>query len=175
MGVAGDSYTCTFTATINSGVAVTHTDTVTVFAIDQSTAMNSIQDSDSATIMITDVAPTAMVTKAVDDINCVNVTYDVDVENTSSAESLSVTALTDNSYGSITSVQGDVTATNCSVPQTLQPAGAANNADTYSCSFDASFCGTQHTNKVTATVEDNDGNSIMENSADVTVKVGFVP
>ncbi|MDH3589642.1 MAG: hypothetical protein OEQ74_09575 [Gammaproteobacteria bacterium] len=166
-GKAGgaDEYTCTFTADIISKIPVPNEqDTVTVYGLDESD--NEVSDTDTASVGITDVLPTAMVTKAFDQINCVNVTYEVDVRNTSKVESLTLTALNDSAFGSLTSVHDDVTATNCSVPRTIEK-GA-----TYSCSFDADFCGTTHTNSATATLNDNDvPTTIMVTSDSVTVTV----
>lgn len=176
-----DEYTCTFDAEITSSMPVPNEqDTVTAYGIDESDS--EVSDSDTAAVAITDVAPSAMVTKAFDKINCANVTYDVDVENTSTVEPLDLTALNDSAFGSITSVQGDVTGTTCGVAagigsQAGNPGAGAFPATvaiggTYSCSFDANFCGTMHTNAVTATLKDNDvPTTIMATSDSVTVTV----
>ena len=66
---------------------------------------------------------------------CADVNYRVRVNNTDTAESLALTALSDSGFGSITSVHGDVLATNCAVPQTIAASGF------YECEFRAHFCG----------------------------------
>jgi hypothetical protein len=188
-GMAGgtDEFTCTFTANVNSDTPVPNEqDTVTVFGVDQSPNANPVQDSDSASVAVTDVPPAAMVTKAFDTLNCVNVTYVVDVQNTSTAEPLTLTALTDSSFGNLTDIHDDVTGTTCGVDLALgtqQGAGAGEFpvtvaiGATYSCKFDANFCGAQHRNKATATLSDNDGNSehFESDFVDVTVTVSTTP
>ncbi len=68
-----------------------------------------------------------------------------------------VVSMVDDIYGDITSVQGDISATTCSVPQTLAPEGEI--GDSYTCSFTAlvsGAAGTSHTDTVTATEEFGD-------------------
>jgi hypothetical protein len=163
----GGQYSCSFKANINSNTPLANvTDTVTVFGHDQNN--KPVQGSASASVAITDVAPTALVTKALDSLQCATVRYKVDVKNTDSAESLTLTTLTDNTFGSITSVHNAVDATTCSVPQTIA-SGA-----TYSCTFDATFCdASSHTDKVTAKLHDNDNpnTDISFDSNSVTINV----
>lgn len=73
---------------------------------------------------------------------CATVTYNVDVANTAatgSDESLTLTGLSDTTFGDITKVQGNVLSTTCSAstatPQSLPVAGTD-----YKCSFQAQFC-----------------------------------
>ena len=58
-------------------------------------------------------------------------TYTVAVHNDSTVADLTLTSLVDAPYGNITQVQGAVTQTTCSVPQTITPTG------TYNCTFTA--------------------------------------
>lgn len=161
---AGASYSCTFTANITSGPTSTPiTDVVSVSGHDQNN--RPVSGSDSAQVSITDVAPTATVVKSLDGLACADVNYRVKVNNTDPAESLTLTALSDSGFGSITSVHDNVLATNCSVPQTIAVGSF------YECTFRAHFCGSSHTDTVTATVNDNENNTITPSSNSLTVNV----
>src|SRR5262249_36186197 len=106
------------------------------------------------TATISDVLPTATVTKSLDSIQCADVKYKVKVTNTDTAEDLTLSALSDSGFGDITTVHGGVLSTTCAVPQTIAV------GTYYECAFLAHFCGTSHTNTVAATVSDNDGNTV---------------
>jgi hypothetical protein len=131
------------------------------------------------TVSIADVGPTAGVVKTVDSLQCVLLRYKVDVTNTDPAESLSLTALSDYPFGSITSVHGNVQGTTCGlnngVGTLTPPAGTNNGAGVlcvlgqtctsnayiapkghYACYFDADSCSGSNTNTVTATLSDGD-------------------
>jgi hypothetical protein len=171
-GVAGgvDTYTCTFKANATSNVPLDVTDTVTVFGHDENNA--PVSATASAVVHITDVAPTAEVIKAKDSIVCATVRYKVQVNNLDTVEELTLSKLEDNTFGSLTSVHDDVVATTCVVPQTLQASDGNTTApedDTYNCTFDAKFCGSEHKDKVTGTLNDNDNNEITPVSNEVTV------
>jgi hypothetical protein len=168
----GGNYSCSFTGSVISDVATTVTNVVTMFGHDQNNV--ALQGSDSAQVAITDVAPTAAVVKSLVGLACADVNYRVRVDNTDASESLTLTALSDSGFGSITSVHGDVLATNCGVaaptgPGTLPatiPVGGS-----YECEFRAHFCGGSHTDTVTATVNDDDNSSITPTSNSLTVNV----
>jgi len=114
----GGQYQCTFKANVTSNTPLANvTDTVTVSGHDQNN--KPVSGSGSASVAITDVPPSALVTKALDSLQCATVRYKVDVKNTDSAEALTLTTLTDNTFGSITSVHDAVDATTCVVPQTI--------------------------------------------------------
>jgi len=133
-----------------------------------------LQGSDSAQVAITNVAPTATVVKSLVGLACADVNYRVRVDNTDPSESLTLTALSDSGFGSITSVHGDVLGTNCGVaaptgPGTLPatiPVGGS-----YECDFRAHFCGGSHTDTVTATLNDNDNSTITPASNSLKVNV----
>ena len=155
-------YECSFTVTVSGNGGSSETDTVT--AGGTSGGMN-VSAQDSATVTVTDVAPTATVTKTalpttVDEPGG-NVTFSVTVSNTGTAESLDLTALVDDIHGDLNG-QGT-----CSVPQTIATSGS------YACSFTAAVngnAGDSETDTVTATVSDDDGNTIMpSDSATVTI------
>jgi hypothetical protein len=95
------------------------------------------------------------------------VQFSVSVTNDSPFANVTISSLLDDIYGNITQVQGDISSTNCSVPQDLGPAA------TYSCSFMAQVSGlgnTSHTNTVTAAGIDENQNPISE-SDDATVNI----
>jgi hypothetical protein len=159
----GGNYSCNFTGAVTSNVATTVTNIVTVFGRDQNNV--ALQGSDSAQVAITDVPPAANVVKSLVGLACADVQYRVRVNNTSAAEALNLAALTDSGFGSITTVQGNVLSTNCSVPQAIAVGGS------YECDFVAHFCGGSHTDTVTATLNDNDNSTITPTSNSLTVNV----
>jgi hypothetical protein len=86
------------------------------------------------------------------------VTFDVTVQNTGIDPNNSVTldSLSDDIYGDITLVQGDLLSTTCSVPQII-----AGDGGSYSCSFTANVngnAGDSHTDTVTASGLDDNAN-----------------
>jgi hypothetical protein len=162
----GASTSCEFKANVNSDTPLTKvTDVVTVFGHDSNTPPREVQGSDSAQVDITDVPPAATVVKSLVGIQCADVNYRVRVNNTSTAESLQLTALSDSGFGSITSVHDNVLATGCSVPQTIAV------GSNYECDFRAHFCGSSHTDTVTGTLKDNENTSISRDSNSLAVNV----
>jgi len=148
---------------------------VTVFGHDSNNT--AVQGSDSAQVAIANVPPTATVVKSLDGLACADVNYRVRVNNTDTAESLTLTALNDNGFGDITKVQGNVLATTCGVaapngPGTLPATIAANGS--YECDFRAHFCGGSHTDTVTGTLNDNEGGTINPVSNSLQVDVSAV-
>jgi hypothetical protein len=102
-----------------------------------------------------------------------SVTFTVTVTNTGIDPNNPVTlnSLLDNIYGDITMVQGDITATDCAVPQTL----AAGNG-TYTCQFTADVTGNagdSETDTVTADGVDDRGNPVS-GFDDATVTINDV-
>jgi hypothetical protein len=118
-------------------------------------------------------------TKSFDSFKCATVTYKVQVDNTDPAESLTLTALTDDKAGGnldITTVHDNILATNCGLggagnPGTLPATIAAGGL--YACKYDVKVCSTgQTTNTATGTLNDNENNPITPTgSAKVTVNV----
>jgi hypothetical protein len=162
----GGTYSCSFTGTVNSDVATTVTNVVTVFGHDQNNV--ALQGSDSAQVAITNVAPSATVVKSLVGLACADVQYRVRVTNTDAAETLNLSSLSDSGFGSITSIHDNVLSTNCSVPKTIAVGGY------YECDFIAHFCGGSHTDTVTATLNDNDNSSITPQSNSLKINVGAV-
>lgn len=127
---------------------------------------------DDEDVTLGDVLPTATVTKtavptSVDEPGG-NVTFTVVVANSSTAEALTLSVLDDDIYNDITTSGHDgIVSTTCAVPQTIAIGG------NYSCSFVAAVSGNagdSQTDTVTATVSDDDGNSITP-SDDATVSI----
>jgi len=167
----GASYTCTFSESVTGDAGDTFTKSVSVTVEDNDGATASA--SDDTLVRIVNVDPTATVDKtaAPTSINEPGgtVTFSVVVTNTSTVESLTLSALSDDIYGNIAD-NGNVNlvSTTCSVPQTI----AANNG-TYNCSFSALVSGNagdSETDTVTATLSDNEGNTITpSDQATVTI------
>jgi hypothetical protein len=159
----GASYECAFTGNVFSNVPTSSTDVVKVSGVDQNG--KPVSDTASAQVAITDVPPTAMVTKSMNGVTCADVSYHVKVQNTDAAETLSLTALTDDGFGSLTSVHDSVLSTTCAAPQTIAKGGA------YECDFTAHFCGSPHTDTVTASLHDDENNALSQTSNMLTVTI----
>ena len=132
-------YTAAFSSDCNGSIALGETKTCTV--------TNSDNDTPSS----------ILVTKTADPVSVPepggNVSFSVSVKNTSAVDSVTITSLSDNVYGDL---DGKGT---CDVPQTIA-AGA-----TYSCSFSGAVsgnAGSSHTDVVTASGTDDDGNPVSD-------------
>ena len=171
----GASTTCTFTRPVSGSPGDNITDKACVSGTDSNGGAVGPSCA-TATVSIRDVKPTAVVTKTVVEATCAVVKYAVQVENTDTAEALTLTALTDDKVGGngdITTTTGahdNLTKTDCAVPQTLaKSVSPADPNSKYSCNFEALVCTFPTTNKVTATLRDNDNNQITkEGTATVT-------
>ncbi len=127
--MAGDSYACTFDASVTGDPGDTETDTVT--ASGQDDDGNAVSDDDDAVVEIDDVASAMHVVKtagtaADGDIFHINepggtVTFYVTVYNDSTVDSITIDTLDDDVHGDL-DTQGT-----CAVPQTIAAGG------TYSC------------------------------------------
>ena len=170
--VAGDSYACTFDASVTGDPGDTETDTVT--ASGQDDDGNAVSDDDDAVVEIDDVASAMHVVKtagtaADGDIFHINepggtVTFYVTVYNDSTVDSITIDTLTDDVHGDL-DTQGT-----CAVPQTIAAGG------TYSCQFDASVTGNagdSETDTVTASGQDDDGNAVSDDD-DAVVEIDDV-
>jgi len=161
---AGDSYTCTVTVDLDVDVADSpYTNIATACGQDDDPGAVEYCRNDDATVTVQNVPPAATLTKTV---YSAVVTYNVEVCNDSTAESLELTVLSDDIYGNITQLQGLITATDCAVPQTLAISGTT--GDCYSCYFTAGPVYSETVDTVTGTVSDNDGGEINpEDSANI--------
>jgi hypothetical protein len=165
----GASTTCTFKDDVWGNAGDVRTDTVTVTATQPSNGA-TLTDDDSADVTLLDVSNTPTVTKTAQATgNCsVDATYQVVVNNNSEVDKLTLNSLTDDKFGSLTTVHGSVVNTGCSVPQTIDT------NSNYTCSFvgriASSTCELNHTNTVTADVTDDDNkNSKPTDDANVTL------
>ena len=113
-----------------------------------------------------------------------SVTFSVTVSNTGINPNNKVTlnSLSDDIYGDITLVQGDITATDCAVPITICPVSegcdtaSGEVVGTYSCAFTADVTGNggdSETDTVTAAGVDDSGNDV-DGSAEATVTINDV-
>jgi len=182
---ANSVYACEFTASLTGSVQ-TLQDTVTFYGHDGSN--HAVQASANASVSITDTPPTASVEKTLLGLACAEVDYHVKVTNTDTADaSITLNSLDDSTFGSLTSVHGDVLATTCGVSTSATPPGPGTlpatlnksaPGNTYECGFTARFCAGQHTNQVTAKVGDADTNTLVSqpsNSLTVGVTATVVP
>ncbi|HEY70668.1 MAG TPA: hypothetical protein G4O08_08810 [Anaerolineae bacterium] len=155
MGDPGDYYECSISEWLSGEPDVPHIDVVTATAYDDE--RNSATDTDDAEVTFEDQLPDIMVFKSpsvssVPEIGG-DVTFTIDVINWS-AEPVTLTHLNDDVFGDL---NGEGT---CSLDQILEAAGSV--GDSYSCLFTkwlSGDAGTTHTDNVTATAWDNDGNS----------------
>lgn len=162
----GGMATCTFPRTVSGEAGAKITDQACVTGIDSNG--NPVGPRcDTATVAIKDVLPTAAVLKTVEGFVCADVIYKVKVENTSTSETLGLTALSDDKFGDITIRGGAISSTTCSVPQRIAT------SSNYSCSFVAEVCSSPHMNTLEGTLNDNDGNTIKSSgSATAVITVG---
>jgi hypothetical protein len=158
------SYTCTFSATVSGDAGDEHTNTVTARVEDDSNPDVFAEAQGEASVEITDVLPTVVVSKSADPETVSEpggtVEFDVRVSNPGS-EAITLTELVDDVYGDLDD-QGT-----CSVLQTIDA------GDDYACTFSAYVAGNagiDHQNTVTATVEDDDDN-ITYGSDDAIVAI----
>ena len=164
---AGASYSCSFSGAVAGNAGSSHTDVVTASGTDDDG--NPVSDDDDATVRITDVGSSILVTKSATPTSLPepggNATFDVTVKNTSAVDSVTISSLTDDVYGDL---DGKGT---CDVPQTLAP-GAS-----YDCSFSGAVsgnAGSSHTDVVTASGTDDDGNPVSDDD-DATVTITNLP
>jgi hypothetical protein len=174
-GVFDNYKTCTFTAAsigeLNTGVQ----NQVTVSGhskVSTTTTFNGIQ-TNQVTVHSSDAPAAATVAKTANATiaACATVRYGVEVDNTSGADEVeTLSVLGDSSFGSLTSKHDNVLRTDCTVPQTIQPAG------NYKCTFDAQFCSAvdsgvciSNTDTVTATLVADEATDNTFNQASNTL------
>src|SRR6266568_1721405 len=176
-GQTGNPYICTFTVNTTAAAGTTSiNDEVCATGKDQNGL--TVSGCGNAVVTVGDVKPAAAIIKTIKEIVCAAVRYQVQIVNLDKAESITLTALSDSPFGSITAphvsnppAHGDVLATTCSVSQTLLAGdGIAGGTDTYSCTFDAYVCNFPNTDTVTGTLNDIENNTISPTgSATVSV------
>jgi uncharacterized repeat protein (TIGR01451 family) len=159
----GASYDCSFTGAVSGSAGSSHTDVVTASGTDDDG--NAVSGRDDATVTITNSPSSIQVTKTANPTSIQEpggmVSFAVSVKNTSAVDSVTISSLVDNVYGNL---DGKGT---CEVPQTLAP-GAS-----YDCSFTGPVngaAGSSHTDVVTASGTDDDGNAVSGQD-DATVAI----
>jgi hypothetical protein len=172
-GLVGDvlaplaTTSCSFKALVSGDSGDTVPDTVRVCSTQQGTGA-TVCDEDNAEVTITDVPSTPALDKTAQSAACtVDVTYQVVVSNNSAIDTLTVNSLTDDKFGDITEVHGNVVSTTCATGGTIATSG------NYTCSFtgriDSDTCDINHVDTVTGDVTDDDGvSSTPSDSATVT-------
>ncbi len=156
----GASYACSFTGNLLSQDATIDVDTVTFSGHDGSG--HPVTASASAQAAVTDVPPTATVTKRVTGLACVDATYEVEVTNTSGFDALALTGLTDSNFGDLFTVHGAVLSTTCA-------SASIAIGTSITCAFTAHFCGGPESDAITATLTDGEGNTVQQVSNALTV------
>jgi hypothetical protein len=191
---ANGSASCTFTATQAEDVTIQNI--VNVRGHGSTSGTFGPTASNQVTVVSHEAPTTGTITKSLVGTNagCATVRYGVEVKNTSASgtdESLNLSAFNDSAFGSITSVHDDVKGTTCGVDTTAHGLGTLSgsfgggllpfnipvNNGTYTCQFDAQFCGGldangcfSHTNTVSATLTDDDGDTVSLTPGSLTVK-----
>ena len=132
------------------------TDTVTAAGTDDDGF--DVSDLDTADVTVLDVLPQISLQKSASPLQLNEpggeFTFTIVVTN-ASVEPVQLTSLTDDIYGDITVVAGDITSTTCVVPTAIEVGG------TYTCSFTGLFEGNggdTQTDVVTGTARDDEGN-----------------
>jgi hypothetical protein len=163
---------CTFTLPVTGNAGDEIKDLACIYgtAVNSNTSLDPVCD--AAAVKIKDVGPSATVWKRVKGVECADIIYEVEVENLSTAEAATLVSLGDSAFGFLNG-QGT-----CETPQTLAIGGK------YDCQFTATLCYPEgelpnHDNKVTATVSDDDGNTVYPEASirviDVKETTGSVP
>lgn len=157
------TFSCSFKANFKRtnipGNSVSLTDTVTFFGHDSNPNPNPVKQTAAATVMITDIPPAGTISKWLDSMQCAVVRYKVKAVNSNpDAGALRLTKLMDSSFGDITAAASSCdikTVSNCVKSTTCNlGAGVFVGETPYECQFDGYFCGTEHTNQITATWDD---------------------
>jgi hypothetical protein len=182
---AGQTFSCMFTGTVPPGdFPGSFPDVVTGCGTDP--AGRSLCDHDDANVPYSDVPQPPTLSKTVTAAACqTDVTYAVVVTNGSAQDTLTLTSLSDDVYGNITSPHGvgggfqEVVSTTCgqspgpgTLPAVIAPSG------NYSCSFVGRItsCNTTVHDTVAGAATDDDGASYSpSDDATVTVTVGGLP
>ena len=168
----GGAYDCTFTAFVRGNAGDIVTDTVTAAGIDDDGS--GVSDSDTADVEILDVLPQISLVKTAEPVVLDEpggeFTFSIVVTN-ESVEPVELTSLTDDVYGDITQVQGQITSTTCVVPTAIDVNGS------YECSFTGLFegnAGDTQTDIVSGVAQDDEANQ-ADASDDAFVELLPVP
>jgi uncharacterized repeat protein (TIGR01451 family) len=172
---AGQTITCSFNGQVSGNAGFVHTNEATARVRDADGATAAATA--PATVTVTDVLPTITVSKTAAPTTVPEpggrVTFTVVMENTS-VEAVTVHSLIDSVYGDVSSgANTKIAASTCAVGGSI-PAG-----DDYTCTFTVDIVGKAgftETNRIEATVHDNDGNdATATDTATVTVTAAAPP
>ncbi len=168
----GDIYACAFTALVSGNASDVVTDVVTATGTDDDGA--PVSDDDDAVVTVTDVEPAISLTKTASPLTLPepggDFTFSLVVSN-ESVEPVELLSLDDDVYGDITLVVGAISATDCTLPQTIPVGGS------YGCSFTGAFSGNagdSQTDVVTAVAQDDEQNETQATD-DAFVELTPVP
>ncbi|MGI8808533.1 MAG: hypothetical protein ACR2KK_11945 [Acidimicrobiales bacterium] len=163
----GNTYSCRFIGDVRGAAGSTHTDIVTVTAVDN--RGNTVRDDDDAVVRIIQVPPTIVTTKVATPSTLPEpggtFTFAFRVTNTG-PEPVTITSLVDNVYGDL---NGRGT---CAIGARL-----AGNGGTYTCSFAGNFfgnAGAAQTDIITTTAVDDRGQTVTSLS-NATVRITDIP
>jgi len=166
------SVPCTFPGNFTGNAGATQTDIVTV--VGQSPAGTLVNDTDDATVGLTNVVPVIAVNKTANPLTLPapggTFTFTVVVTNPS-AEPLTITALSDDIYGNIASRPGSTCG--ALIGTTLAPG-----ASSAPCTFTGPFtgpAGSAQTDVVTVTGTDDDGTVVTANDDATVTIINIVP
>lgn len=172
---AGDSVSCHFAMYISGDTGDVRTDRVTMCGVNPDKPSNAPCDSDDESVAVNNtigVEPT--VVKTAVKAGCeVTVDYSVSITNNSAVDSLTVGTLVDVPFGNIRDPNNQaIVSTTCATIPVIGPGGVE------SCTFVAKIvdpsCDINHTNTVTVTSEDDDGEDfIKSDTATVDVEAKF--
>ena len=154
---AGDQYVCNFTAAVNGNANDVHTNTINVQG--NNVLFGSFSGQATTQVTVSDLPGSLSVTKTPSRTSVpeagANVTFTVQVRNTSVADPLVVNSISDSVYGNVANnANPKLVGTDCSTGQTIAP------GVTYNCRFTALITGTigiQHENIVTVKATDDEG------------------
>ena len=171
----GATFSCSFDGMVTGNAAgPDHLNTATATVVDNEA--NSANDSDDATVALSDVLPTITVSKTANPTTVPaaggSVTFTVRVDNTS-VEPVTLTSLSDSIYANVADALNPlIDATTCSLPQGIGIGGF------YQCTFTATVSGLpggSELDVVTATANDDELNSAVDtDDATVTFAAGTI-
>ncbi len=153
------SYACAFTEDVSGPANATHYNVLTADATDANG--NALAATDDASVLISDKSASLSVSKSANKDSVPasgdNVMFTVSIMNTSAADVVTITQVTDSDFSA-----------NCALPKVLNP------TEGFQChfvGFVSGIAGEQHTNTITVSGIDDDGNTVMA-SAQATVNIG---
>ncbi len=179
----GGSFSCAFDGDFSGNAGDTEQDTVTVIVEDDDD--NTATDDDVADVVLTDVLPTVLIDKTVSPGTLPEpggtFRFSVVVTNTTT-EAVTITSLTDDVYGDLSSASNTGVANNTcvgAVGTVLAPDPPGPGlGGVFSCAFDGEFtggAGDTETDTATVVVADDDGNTATDSNDAVVLLTDVLP